>query len=66
MSMKRCESRLYPVYCEHEDLTFVMREEYDTCTGEVITLEVTGFYYGEPNPVDTKEFNGKRKATFIV
>jgi hypothetical protein len=43
-----------------------MREEYDSCTGEVVTLEVTGFYYGEPNPVDTKEFNGKRKATFII
>jgi hypothetical protein len=43
-----------------------MREEYDACTEEVVTLEVTGFYYGEPNPVDTKEFNGKRKATFIV
>jgi hypothetical protein len=66
MSMKRYESRLYPVYCEHEDLTFVMREEYDSCTGEVVTLEVTGFYYGRPDSSSTKEFNGKRKATFIV
>lgn len=64
--MKRLKSRIYSVYSEHEDLTFVMREEYDICTGEVATLEVTGFYYGEPNPTDTKEFNGKRKATFIV
>lgn len=66
MQMKRLESRIYAVYSASEDITFVMREEYDTCTEEVVTLEVTGFYHGEPDARSTKEFNGRRKAVYTI
>ena len=62
----RLSSRTYPVYSSDADITFVMREEFDTCTEEVITLEVVGFYHGEPDPVSTKEFIGRRKAVYTM
>lgn len=64
MSMKRIKDRIFPVYAERDDITFVMIEQYDECTEDVVSLEVVGFYHGEPDPVSTKEFVGKRKATY--
>ena len=32
--------------------------------GEIVSTEVKGFYYGEPDEKATKDFYGKRKAKF--
>lgn len=46
--------KVYTVYAEKDDMTFIITE--DT---EKKTLAVTGFYFGEPNEEATKEFNNK-------
>ena len=58
MEEKKLESCYSPSY----DITFIMEETYKD--GEIISSEVKGFYYGEPDEEATKEFNGKLKATY--
>ena len=48
---------IYTVYAEHDDMTFIMKEEDNT-------LEVTGFYFGPPDAAATEKFNGESKAHF--
>lgn len=49
---------IYTIYAEHDDITFIMKKEGNT-------LEVIGFYFGEPDDEATKEFAGKGlKAAF--
>lgn len=44
---------IYGMYCPDYDITFIM-EEVRTEKGG--TLEVKGFYFGEPNDEDNKTF----------
>ena len=54
--------RTYTVYSEHDDITFIMR---DTMNDDgLVSVEVTGFYYGTPNIQATVKFKNKLKATF--
>ena len=49
---------IYTIYAEHDDITFIMKKEENS-------LEVIGFYFGEPNEKSTEEFAGKGvKAVF--
>lgn len=53
---------IYTTYAPDTDITFIMKDTYE---GEdVVATEVVGFYYGEPNETDTKEFIGSLKAEF--
>lgn len=60
-------SIIYSVYAE--GVTFIMK---DVCTKditgmfgeELLSSEVIGFYYGQPNIDEIKEFAGKLKAEF--
>lgn len=45
--------RIFGMYCPDYDITFIM-EEVHTEKGD--TLEVKGFYFGEPNDEDNKTF----------
>ena len=59
----RYPDEVYGIYAKSHDITFVMKECFDD-TGEPLSLEVTGFYYGEPNERDNKLFSGDLKADF--
>ena len=49
---------IYTVYAEHDDITFIMKKEEKS-------LEVIGFYFGEPNEKATEEYAGRGlKAVF--
>lgn len=57
------ESKVYGVYSREHNLTFVMEEKF-TDSGEPYTLEVKGFYHGEPDDDSTKIFYGDLVARF--
>lgn len=57
------KKELYSVYAHAADITFVMEDTTDE-SGEFISTECVGFYYGEPTEEDTKFFKGKLKAEF--
>ena len=53
---------IYTVYSEEADMTFIMK---DMCEGEVVvSTEVIGFYYGEPDEEATEANTGCLKAEF--
>lgn len=52
---------IYTVYAEKDDMTFIM-EEKPSETGR--TLSVIGFYFGEPNDDDTREYMHSMTAEF--
>ena len=54
---------VYGIYAPDYDITFVM-EECCADDGEPISLEVKGFYYGEPTEHDNKTFYGDLIAHF--
>lgn len=55
--------KVYDIYQERHGITFIM-EECLTKDGEPISLEVKGFYYGEPTDLDNRTFYGDFKAIF--
>lgn len=54
---------IYTCYSPGADITFIM-EEITNKDGELISQEVKGFYYGNPDEECTKLFYGSIKATF--
>ena len=50
-------TEVYGIYAPDHDITFVMEEKY-TDDGEPYSLEVKGFYHGEPTDRDNKVFYG--------
>ena len=59
----RYPNEIYGIYAKSHDITFVMKECFDD-TGEPLSLEVIGFYYGEPNERDNLLFSNDLKADF--
>lgn len=55
-------SEIYEVYSNAYDMTFIMEDVYN-CEN-LISTEVKGFYYGEPNDQATLNFNGCIKANY--
>jgi len=70
-STKQYGVEIVAEYCEASDKTFVSRVVYD-CTNAtdwtdwlLVSQEVTGWYYGEPNDEDTLAYSeGSLKATY--
>lgn len=60
--MKKIEKNIENVYCKSTDITFIMEHTY--VNNELKKIEVKGFYFGEPNEEDTKEFYNKISAKF--
>ena len=56
-------TNIYPIYQEQHDITFIMQEEIHE-DGYVCSLEVVGFYYGEPDDKYNELFLGSLKAQF--
>lgn len=54
------------VYAKNDDMTFIVVDEIDDSTGEVLSTAVTGFYFGEPDDEATEEFDGKPTAYYGV
>ena len=48
---------IYTVYAEHDDMTFIMRKDEKS-------LEVVGFYFGEPDDEATARFADDLRADF--
>ena len=48
---------IYTVYSQKGDITFIMEDKENTTS-------VVGFYFGEPNDEDTREFRGKLTAEY--
>ena len=55
--------KIYTVYAEKEDLTFILKETRDN-KGNPVSTECVGFYYGEPNERDTTNYIGALKAEY--
>ena len=53
---------VYAVYAPSADISFIMCDEYEN--GELISTEVIGWYYGEPNEDDDCTYAGITKAEF--
>lgn len=54
------KTELYTVYSPEGDMTFIMEDTYE---GEDLkSVEVKGFYFGEPNDIETFEYYGKVRA----
>ena len=51
------KTELYTVYAKDGDMTFVMQDTYDD--GDLVSIEVVGFYLGKPNKEDTCKYYGK-------
>jgi hypothetical protein len=46
------EEKLYTTYAQDTDITFILKDTYNG-SNTLIKTEVVGFYYGEPNEIDT-------------
>ncbi len=54
---------LYTAYSQAADITFIMRDTFGL-TGELESTGVIGWYYGPPDPNNTREFSGKLVAYY--
>lgn len=60
------EIRYEAAFIPTQDITVVFTHHYIDNTDEIISTEVTGFYFGEPNEADTKTFRNTPIAYFNV
>lgn len=54
--------KVYTVYSNTEDITFILEDT--ELYGNVISTEVKGFYFGEPDEKATEQYYGSLKAEF--
>jgi hypothetical protein len=50
--------RIFTTYAPDTDITFIL-EECINNKGDILETTLKGFYYGEPNENNTKDFIGK-------
>lgn len=55
---------VYAVYSKDHDITSIFEDTFKN--EQLVSTEVVGYYFGQPNPEATIQFNGKRKAEFIT
>lgn len=55
---------IYTSYDENLDMTFIIKDKYNNENLTLLSTEVVGFYFGEPNNEDTKDYTGKLEAIF--
>ena len=53
---------IYEVYAEENDMTFIIRDTFE-CEN-LLSTEVIGFYFGEPDGDKTPYYIGNLKSTF--
>jgi hypothetical protein len=54
---------IYTAYAPNNDITFIMRDTYNL-TGELESTAVIGWYYGEPNEENTRNYVGDLVAYY--
>ena len=54
---------VYTIYAKDDDMTFIMKKDI---VKQKEHLSVVGFYFGEPNEADTKEYTNSLTAEFEV
>ena len=59
------KKEIYAVYSREGDMTFIMEDTYNE-SGEPLSTECVGFYYGEPDDESTAYFIGKLKAEYLL
>lgn len=52
-------------YAPADDTTFIMKDTYNA-KNELVSMEVVGFYSGEPDKEATKTYMGGLKAVYEV
>lgn len=55
---------IYTVYAPDGDMTFIMKDIFDG--DEVISTEVVGWHFGEPDENSIKSYVGKLKAEYLL
>ena len=55
-------TEIYTAYAERNDITYIMKDTYDN--GDLLTTEVVGWYYGEPDEKNTRDFIGDLVAVY--
>ena len=55
-------TEIYTTYAPDTDITFILEDVWNG--EELVSTEVKGFYFGEPNDDDTQNFYGGLKAEF--
>lgn len=55
---------IYTAYCETTDTTIIFEDVQNIETGDILSTEVKGFYFGEPKDEANKQYYGKLKAEF--
>lgn len=58
------EVKIEPIYSEKDDMTFIMRNTYED--GYLSSKELLGWYHGEPNEDNDREYVGKFKAEYEI
>lgn len=61
---KSSKQNTYAVYSSISDMTFIMQDTLQEGTQDIISIEVVGFYFGEPNEELTKQYIGNLKAVY--
>ena len=56
-------TEIQTAYSPESDMTFILKET-TSADGEPISTEVVGFYYGEPNERDTRNYLDHLKAEY--
>ena len=57
-------TKLETAYSKESDITTIFVSTYDETGEKLLKMEVTGFYFGEPDETAIRVFNGKRTAEF--
>lgn len=57
------EPEIYTAYAPNNDITFIMRDTYHF-NGELESTAVIGWYYGEPDEENTRQFIGDLVAYY--
>ncbi len=58
------EVKVEPIYSEKDDMTFIMQNTYED--GCLSSKELLGWYHGEPNENNDREYVGKFKAEYEI
>lgn len=57
-------TEIYPVHNSRNDITFIMEDVYKGNDEYLVSTEIKGFYYGNPDEENNRKYYGKLKANF--
>lgn len=57
------QEEIYTAYAEDNDMTFILKDTLDN-DGTPYRTEVIGFYYGEPDEDNTRQYMGDLIAEY--